>query len=234
MEKVKAVIQVLDKDRAINAIPQDVRIQVKTEISLKSIVFQNDLITLNFEVTSLDKEGAQIQRYTVRAIEYLWAVLDFTVLQWKNNYRLRYYRLRANNWEEIFPNNVNALSYVDLHPALDQDHVNQLITFMAGKWHIPLSFELLKATKSITDLRSRYVTTYSACELGVKDFFGQVIPETRILLNSLPSPSVSKLLGSVYKGYFHKDFPTTIKSGLHSIVEKRNRIVHTETENASF
>lgn len=66
----------------------------------------------------------------------------------------------------------------------------------------------------------------TACELAVKEYYGQKKECFIPLLEEIQSPPIVKLVGSMFLQIFGYEFPKNIRKDIGNCVTKRNSLIH--------
>lgn len=126
------------------------------------------------------------------------------------------------NLKIIFPDRTMSMS------LSDEDNLKRLGSCIIHNQNIPLSLLILQHSKSIIDLRIRYVSLAMAAEIGVKEAFSSQSTELRLLIENLPSPSIVKLTSDkVFNPIFGWKIPKELRAALGKGMECRNKLIHT-------
>ncbi|OLQ38384.1 hypothetical protein ATX28_09215 [Oenococcus oeni] len=79
---------------------------------------------------------------------------------------------------------------------------------------VPLSLLILQHSKTIRDRRIRFVSLAMSAEIGIKDYYSRNNHEAASIISELPSPSIAKMTGSLFKEIFGWEIPKEIRSVL--------------------
>lgn len=117
----------------------------------------------------------------------------------------------------------------------NEDNLKLLGSCIIHNKNIPLSLLILQHSKSITDLRLRYVSLAMAAEIGVKEAFSSRSTELGLLIENLPSPSIVKLTSDkVFKPIFGWKIPKELRAALRKGMECRNKLIHTKGDSINL
>lgn len=218
-------------------ISQDLRINNESkspdaEITIEKIMFRNTGITIFFQTKVQLDDFTKISEMVNRLKNFLIAVTDISVLNRNDAYEeIIYSEDSQGNWVRlIFELSSNIVS-IDYQKEMSEDELQNLVDYMYGLDRLPLSYILLKKSKNISDRRQQFISIMTACEFGVKEFYKETKPDLSIILDNLQSPSIPKLLGSIFYDYFHEDFPKELRKKVQKYVEKRNKLIHASEDN---
>ncbi|WP_445448920.1 hypothetical protein [Enterococcus faecalis] len=157
---------------------------------------------------------------------YLIGILDCDILLSKDKYDMNMYLLEDNNWCKLNFALITKMTGINYKTVLTEKNAVRLLEYIYGECEIPLSTILLKKSKVIADERQRFISIMTACEIGVKEFYLEAIPELGVILDNLQAPPITKLLGSIFYEYFNVEFPKELRKSIHKFVERRNLLVH--------
>lgn len=220
---------------------------------IKSIIFKNKTIEffLNFNVDKAvfdEKRGFKdnpeiskkisdkLLQIDTKIINYL--VGFFNLVNLDSNKITKKLQINFNNdiWTDcplnlkvIFPDRAMRLS------LSNTDNLKLVGKCIIHNQNIPLSLLILQHSKSITDLRIRYVSLAMAAEIGVKEAFSSRSTELRLLIENLPSPSIVKLTSDkVFSPIFGWKIPKELRAELGKGMECRNKLIHTNGDSINL
>lgn len=213
---------------------------------VKSIIFKNKTIEffLNFNVdkaTFDEKKGFKDNPEISKKISDKLLQIDtkiinclvgfFNLVNLDSNKITKKLQINFNDgtWTDcplslkiIFPDRTMSMS------LSDEDNLKRLGSCIIHNQNIPLSLLILQHSKSIIDLRIRYVSLAMAAEIGVKEAFSSQSTELRLLIENLPSPSIVKLTSDkVFNPIFGWKIPKELRAALGKGMECRNKLIHT-------
>ena len=220
---------------------------------VKSIIFKNKTIEffLNFNVDKAafdEKKGFKdnpeiskeisdkLLQIDTKIINYL--VGFFNLVNLDSNKITKKLQINFNDgtWTDcplslkiIFPDRTMSMS------LSDEDNLKRLGSCIIHNQNIPLSLLILQHSKSIIDLRIRYVSLAMAAEIGVKEAFSSQSTELRLLIENLPSPSIVKLTSDkVFNPIFGWKIPKELRAALGKGMECRNKLIHTNGDSINL
>ena len=220
---------------------------------VKSIIFNNKTIEffLNFNVDKAvfdEKKGFKdnpeiskkisdkLLQIDTKIINYL--VGFFNLVNLDSNKITKKLQINFNDgtWTDcplnlkiIFPDRTMSMS------LSDEDNLKRLGSCIIHNQNIPLSLLILQHSKSIIDLRIRYVSLAMAAEIGVKEAFSSQSTELRLLIENLPSPSIVKLTSDkVFNPIFGWKIPKELRAALGKGMECRNKLIHTNGDSINL
>lgn len=211
----------------------------------KSIVFKNKTIEyfLNFNVDKAafdEKRGFKdnpeiskkisdkLLQIDAKIINYLVGFFNLVNLDSNEITKKLQIQFNDDTWTDcplslkiLFQNRAMRLS------LSDEDNLKLLGSCIIHNRNVPLSLLILQHSKSITDLRLRYVSLAMAAEIGVKEAFSSRSTELGLLIENLPSPSIVKLTNKVFKPVFGWKISKELRAALRKGMECRNKLIHT-------
>lgn len=144
--------------------------------------------------------------------------LDVTSRKWKES--------SSNEWKR-FPfwgDGRTTIRQVSILAGAAAEQLQQVITDGVT----PLvGMRYLHRAKAEADPKYRWVDATIAAELSIKEILQIARPDTAVLFNNLPSPSLSKLYGEILDAYLGERSPYL--KALNYGAEKRNALVHRPT-----
>lgn len=164
-----------------------------------------------------------------RISKYLSNVFDFTEVQ---KMTTTFFIKQEDVWEEHKLELDSEITYIDYYRDLqNKDRLNNFANYLSEKFEIPESIVILKNTKQITDIRTKYIMIVVALEVGTKEFYIQLHPELNSLFEKIPSPPVTQLLGTIFQEINNIEFPKELRKQIDNIIKKRNKLVHSINKN---
>ena len=164
-----------------------------------------------------------------RISKYLSNVFDFTEVQ---NMTTTFFIKQEEVWNEHKLELDSEITYIDYYRDLqNEDRLNNFANYLGGQLEIPESMVILKNTKQIFDIRTKYIMIVVALEVGTKEFYIQLHPELNSLFEKIPSPPVTQLLGTIFKEINNVEFPRELRKQIDKIIIKRNKLVHSINKN---
>ncbi|WP_191984626.1 hypothetical protein [Lentilactobacillus buchneri] len=220
---------------------------------VKSIIFKNKTIEffLNFNVDKAafdEKKGFKDNPEISKKISNKLLQIDtkiinclvgfFNLVNLDSNKITKKLQINFNDgtWTDcplslkiIFPDRTMSMS------LSDEDNLKRLGSCIIHNQNIPLSLLILQHSKSIIDLRIRYVSLAMAAEIGVKEAFSSQSTELRLLIENLPSPSIVKLTSDkVFNPIFGWKIPKELRAALGKGMECRNKLIHTNGDSINL
>ena len=166
-----------------------------------------------------------------RISKYLINVFDFTEVQ---NMTTTFFIKQEDVWVEHKLELNSEITYIDYYRNLqNEDRLKNFANYLSGQFEIPESLVILKNTKKISDIRTKYIMILVALEIGIKEFYTQLHPELNSLFEKIPSPPVTELLGTIFKEINNKEFPKELRTKIGPIIKKRNKLVHSINKSSS-
>ncbi|MDT2863242.1 hypothetical protein P7H71_01840 [Lactococcus lactis] len=218
-------------------ISQDLKINNKEksadkQITVEKIMLRNSGISIFFQTKIQLDDFTKIFEMVNRLKNFLIAVTDVSILNCRDDYEeIIYSEDNQGNWVRLVFELSSNIAFIDYQKKLSEDDSKNLVEYMYGFDRLPLSYILLKKSKNISDRRQQFISIMTACEFGVKEFYKETKPDLSIILDNLQSPSIPKLLGSIFYDYFQDDFPKELRKKVQKYVEKRNKLIHTSEDN---
>ncbi|MDG4977702.1 hypothetical protein [Lactococcus lactis] len=201
-------------------------------IKITKVITSSDGLTIFFCSNEKITDFTEVFEMVTRFKNFMIAVQDISSLNDVDKYEETIFQQNeSGNWEEIFFDAEPSLAFLDFKKAMTPEIYKQLLGHMYGSENLPLSYILLKKSKNLKDRRQQFISIMTACEIGVKEFYKESKPDLSIILDNLQSPSIPKLLGSIFKSYFEVEFPKELRKQIQKYVEQRNGFIHSSEKN---
>lgn len=201
-------------------------------IKITKIITSSVGITILFCSSEKLTDFTEIFEMVTRFKNFMIAVQDISVLNDVDRYENTIYQQNeSGNWEKICFDAEPSITFLDFKKEMTPEVYKQLLDHMYGYENLPLSYILLKKSKNLKDRRQQFISIMTACEIGVKEFYKESKPDLSIILDNLQSPSIPKLLGSIFKSYFEVEFPKEIRKQIQKYVKQRNGFIHSSEKN---
>lgn len=208
------------------------QINVEGERYLKKIVLEENGIFVYIETEEKFTDMTYLLQLEKNLLQYLIVIMDIEMKDHQTEYYTK--EKDSEQWKKMKTAIISNIVNVNFSNISIQSSAQNFIEMILGYKKIPYPLIQLKNAKKINNNNDKFVAIITACELSVKEFYINKLPDLGILLEEVSSPPVVKLLGNMFLKYFSKEFPKELRKKLDGLIRIRNKIVHTSDISVSF